>query len=111
VRGILGFSIPRELDIKLRTCRAGNVSGDICMQHYTNHRRTTVSFRILRSLGLFLVLWTSAAFCTSQAKAVFSGRITLSLDTNGEDGQGTNFVDMAKAFSGQGLAIVGGCCQ
>jgi hypothetical protein len=30
----------------------------------------------------------------------------LDPDTNGEDGQGTNFVDMAKAFSGQGLTTL-----
>jgi glycosyltransferase involved in cell wall biosynthesis len=30
----------------------------------------------------------------------------LDPDTNGEDGRGTNFIDMAKAFSGQGLTTL-----
>jgi hypothetical protein len=30
----------------------------------------------------------------------------LDPDKNGEDGKGTNFIDMAKAFSGQGLTTL-----
>jgi len=46
---------------------------------------------------------TRAKESTNPTIIILQHEYGLDPDTNGEDGKGTNFVDMAKAFSGQGL--------
>jgi len=49
---------------------------------------------------------TRAKESTNPTIVVLQHEYGLDPDKNGEDGKGTNFVDMAKAFSGQGLATL-----
>jgi glycosyltransferase involved in cell wall biosynthesis len=44
--------------------------------------------------------------CTNPTIVILQHEYGLDPDKNGEDGKGTNFVDMAKAFSGQGLTTL-----
>jgi glycosyltransferase involved in cell wall biosynthesis len=49
---------------------------------------------------------TRAKESTNPTIIILQHEYGLDPDTNGEDGRGTNFVDMAKAFSGQGLTTL-----
>jgi glycosyltransferase involved in cell wall biosynthesis len=49
---------------------------------------------------------TRAKESTNPTIIILQHEYGLDPNTNGEDGQGTNFVDMAKAFSGQGLTTL-----
>jgi len=49
---------------------------------------------------------TRAKESTNPTIIILQHEYGLDPDTNGEDGQGTNLVDMAKAFSGQGLTTL-----
>ena len=49
---------------------------------------------------------TRAKESTNPTIIILQHEYGLDPDTNGEDGRGTNFVEMAKAFSGQGLTTL-----